>query len=437
MRKWVVGALVLAAFCRADARVLTLEMAIALALENNDEMRLAEQDRLRAREEIREGWSNALPDIRLTSNYDRSWVLPTFVFDTPEGQQSFTIGTENSITSVVRLRQSLYSSGRVGAALKAARAFRDFAAEGYTLSRQTVSARAEIAYYDAMLAESLVRVTEDALDLAKANLEQVRSLKRAGRVSEYDLFRAEAQVAELRPDSIQAEKVLEIARTDLRDVIGIDQSEVVVLNGAFRTSTDLDVSNLDVVTDAGIRNRAELQQASLEVAIREAAVKAQKSELRPSLDFVASAQLAVQSNDLSFSGDEAQESWVTGLSLSVPLFDGMKNRALVNKARVDQRKSEIRVDQLRKQVRLEIRQAWFDLREAAQRVAAQEKVVRQAEKGERIARSRYGNGFGTQLEVMDAQVLLARSRSAFVSARRDRAVALVMLERAVGVEIED
>ena len=55
----------------ADARVLTLELAVALALENNDEMRLAEQDRLRAREEIREGWSNVLPDLRLSSNYDK------------------------------------------------------------------------------------------------------------------------------------------------------------------------------------------------------------------------------------------------------------------------------------------------------------------------------------------------------------------------------
>ena len=78
---------------------------------------MADQDRLRAKEEIREGWADALPEIRVSSTYDRSWVLPTFVFDTPDGQQSFTIGTSNSITSVIRFRQTLYSSGRVGAAL--------------------------------------------------------------------------------------------------------------------------------------------------------------------------------------------------------------------------------------------------------------------------------------------------------------------------------
>ena len=417
-----------------QGRVLTLDSAITLALENNDEMRLADQDRLRAREEIREKWAGVLPDIRLSSNYDRSWILPAFVFDTPDGQQTFTIGTSNSITSVVRLRQSLYGGGRVGAALRAARAFRDFASDGYELSKQSVSARAEIAFYDAMLAESLVGVTSEALQLAEANLSQVRSLKRAGRVSDYDLFRAQVRVSELRPDSIQAAKNLELARMDLRDVIGVDQLEEVILSGSFRSTTRLDLSDLARVSEQGMRMRPELMQAESEIRIRGAAIQAQKAELRPSLDFVASGQLAIQSNDLSFSGDEAQESWITGLALSIPLFDGLRNRALVNKARIDLRKAEIQTDQLRKQVRLEIRRAWHDAKEAAERAAAQRQVVSEAEKGERIAWSRYGNGFSTQLEVLDAQLVLTRSRSNFARAQRDRAVSLVMMEKAVGLE---
>ena len=145
----------------------------------------------------------------------------------------------------------------------------------------------------------------------------------------------------------------------------------------------------------------------------------------------------MQSNDLRFSSDETQESWVTGLSLSVPLFDGLRNRALVNKAKVDKRKAEIQIDQLHKQVRLDIRQAWFDVKASTERAAAQAQVVTQAEKGERIARSRYGNGVGIQLEVLDAQLVLSRSKSNLVRAERDRAVSIVLLERAVGVKRED
>ena len=437
MRKMVVVVFVcLWAGSPCSARVLTLEAAIELALQNNEEMQLAEQDRLRAREEIREGWSEALPDIRVSSRYDRSGVLPTLVVDTADGVESFTIGTSNNVTGVITLRQTLYSSGRVGAGLRAARAFRDFASQGYELSRQSVAARTEIAFYDVMLAGSLINVTGQALRLAGRNLQQVQSLRRAGRVSDYDLFRAEVQVSKLLPDSIQADKNLEIARMNLRDIVGIDQTEEVELKGTFRSSTDLNLGDLHGVTDRGIQSRPELQQAGLEVRIRAAAIQVQKSELRPSLDLVASGQLAIQSSDFSFSGDETQESWVAGVALSIPLFDGMRNRALVNKAKVDKRKAEIKVDQLRKQIRLEIRRAWLDAKEAKERVSAQRQVASQAEKGERIARSRYGNGFGTQLEVLDAQMVLTRSRSEFVRAQRDHAVALVMLERAAGLTVE-
>jgi outer membrane protein len=240
----------------------------------------------------------------------------------------------------------------------------------------------------------------------------------------------------LRPDSIKAAKTLELARTNLRDIVGIEQSEDLVLNGAFRTQIEPDLLDLDKATLRGMRARPEIQQAALEVKIRTAAIQIQKAELRPSLSFVASGQLAMQSNDLRFSSDETQESWVTGLSLSVPLFDGLKKRALVNKARVDRRKAEIQIDQLHKQVRLDIRRAWFDVKESAERADAQAQVVEQAEKGERIARSRYGNGVGTQLEVLDAQLVLSRSKSNLVRAERDRAVSIVMLERAVGGERE-
>ena len=45
----------------------------------------------------------------------------------------------------------------------------------------------------------------------------------------------------------------------------------------------------------------------------------------------------------------------------------------------------------------------------------------------------YWSGLGTQLEILDAQVVLAESETALATARRDRARALVALERAVGV----
>ena len=61
-----------------------------------------------------------------------------------------------------------------------------------------------------------------------------------------------------------------------------------------------------------------------------------------------------------------------------------------------------------------------------------EESVIQAEKGLEIAESRYRSGAGTQLEVLNAQLALVQSRTGLALAKRDRALSLILLERAVG-----
>ncbi len=167
--------------------------------------------------------------------------------------------------------------------------------------------------------------------------------------------------------------------------------------------------------------------------MRDAAVRGQRSEMRPSLDLVTTGQLQAQSNTFKFEGDDVAQSWVTGVALSLPLFDGLRNRALVNKAKVERRRAEVTVDRLAKRVRREVRQAWYDVQEARGRVEAQAGIRREAEENAQLAASRYGIGFGTQLEVLDAQVVLTSSRSELALAHFDLARAILNLEQAVGV----
>ncbi len=242
-----------------EARVLTLQDAIDLAFERNEAIEEARLDRIRAREEIREGWAEALPEIRVDGNYNRSWLLPTFVFDTPQGQQTFSIGTSNTITGVLTVRQVLFSSGKVGAGLQAARAFRSLTDAGYLLARQAVAAEAELAFSNVLFAQSLVAVSRDALVQARANLSQVESLRRAGRVSDYDLLRAQVRVSALRPDSIRAARDLAVTNLNLKDVIGLPHEESVTLDGSFRSTSPLVLTDQTALVDRALGGRPDLR----------------------------------------------------------------------------------------------------------------------------------------------------------------------------------
>lgn len=415
---------------------LTLKQGITLALERNETLQMARQELSKARQQIREARAAALPQIDFSTNYTRNWQLPTFIFDTPLGQQKVTIGTRHDLVNILSLRQALYTSGKVGAALKVAHLFEDFSTEQLRTERQRVRSAVEIAFSDLLLAAEMLRVSDQALVRARANLEQVESLRRGGRVADYDLLRAQVQVAEMRPDSIAARNGLELARMNLKNLLGIDLERPLRIEADFRTETRLDLHQVEDLVQQGMERRPELRQATHQVEMLAQAIRITGSASRPSLDMNSRGQLQLQSEEFDLWNQEDRRSLSTGLSLQIPLFDGFRTGALVEQAKLDESRGQLALEQLRRSVELQIRQAWLSLRETDARLDAHRDMLAQAEEGLRLATSRYQQGFATYLEVLDAQLMLTRAQTERERDRRDRAVALVQLEAAVGISGE-
>lgn len=439
-RNRIIGAALLAAFVplapagAGEPVTLTLEQGIALALEHNETLRIAREDLYSARQQVREARADALPQIDATGNYTRNWRLPTFIFGEPPNAQEVTIGTKNNFDGTLSLRQTIYSWGKVGAALKAAGLFREYSEEGLRLVRQQVRSDVELAYYDVVLAEDLVRVSTLAMQRARENLRRVQHLREAGRVSGYELLRAEVQVSSLRPDSIRAENARVLSALNLKNLVGLDPHVDLQVPGGFRNETVLDTSlPEDDLVRFGLERRPEMRQVTREVQMRKQAIRVAQAASRPSLDLTTTGRVQIQSNEFELNTDEATQSWSSGLVLSVPLFDGMRTRARVLQARADMRKADLQRARAERNISLQIRSAALDLKVAEERLAAQEQALSQARRGLEIAKSRYANGVGTQLELLDAELVLLQADTDYAQGRRNRAAALVALEQAVGV----
>ena len=412
-----------------DELSIDLQEGIRLAMQRNEMLRMAQADLEKAQQRIREARSDALPHLDLSVNYNRNWMLPSITFN----EQTVKIGTENNLTGTLSLRQALYSGGKVGGALAAARHFREYSQEVERSVRQQVVLQVEIVYADLLLARELAHVSDLALDRARTNLVQVGALRRAGRVADYDLLRAEVQVASFVSDSIRADNGYQLANMAFKDVIGLDLDREITVSGDFRETTELSLEDLEALQEIGLTRRPEMEQIDRQLQMQERAIQIEKAGSRPSVDLVASGQTQFQSNAFDVADQEWRKSWSSGLVVTMPLFDGMRTGARVAQARVELRRAELEREQLARSIRLEIVQAWLELREAGERQQVQAAIVGQAEKGLQVAESRYTSGAGTQLEILDGQLALSWARTEWVTARRDWARSLVRLERAVGV----
>ena len=419
---------------KAYSRSITLEESLQHALSHNEALQIAREDLDRSHQRIRQAVADVLPQFDATLQYTRNWLLPTFFFDTPAGQQQFTVGAHNNLIGTVGIRQSIWGGGKSFSAMRTARLFKQFTMEKVRAAKQQVHTQVETAFYDLLLAGELTRVSKSSVARARANFKRVEKLREAGRVSDYDLLRAQVQVAELLTDSIRTENAHILADLAFKNQIGIAPNEPITLQGTFREEIHLlsTITETELI-DLAMQMHPIVRQYSLEIEMLQYAESIARSESRPTIDLIVNGQWQAQKNEFDFVKDDFRQSWFSGIAINIPIFDGFRTNAQVAQARTDTRQAELLQKRTERDVRFNILQAWRSFYEIRARKSAQIQAVGLARRGLQIAESRYENGVGTQIEVIDGQLTLQRAEAELARAKRDLAVALVQLELSAGI----
>lgn len=429
------GVIFLSLSTLAEPLPLTLDDALGQAKEKNESYLIAQQEIKKARAQIREARSGALPTLTLSSTYTRNWQLPAAVFDIKGERQRIRLGADNSYLANLTLQQPLYVGGKVGAALKIARYYEAVVKARAREVEAALELEVKRAFYDAVLAQDLVTVAQEALRQAESNRDVVAKLFKEGMVAEFELLRAEVQVANLKPQLLKARNGADLALHNLKTVIGAPLAQEIALVFQFPQARVARVYDYDSLLAQALALRPEVKQLEDQVKIQSQLIGIAQGGYRPSLFASTSYQFQAQSNRFVPDGRDWIHSWNSALLIQIPIFDGFKTPAEVQQAKIDYRESQFRKKQLEDQVALEVRQALGNLNEGRERILAQEKAVDLGRTGLSIAEVRYQNGVGTQLELIDSQVALTTAQTNQVQAFHDFLVAEAQLARAAGTEL--
>jgi outer membrane protein TolC len=121
-----------------------------------------------------------------------------------------------------------------------------------------------------------------------------------------------------------------------------------------------------------------------------------------------------------------------GVGISWSLFDGGQAWNRGSALRSASRATDLRQQDLRSQIALQVRQAWLGVREARSRAATAGETISQSEENLRASRELYGAGLATNTQVLDAVSLQVAARSNRDSAALDEQLASLRLSYAVG-----
>jgi outer membrane protein len=429
----VVGFLVLGLYPVARGATITIDDAVAMALKNNQDYLIARSQLDKAEAEIQKATAGALPTLDFGSTYTRNMKIPTMVF----GGESFKIGSDNQLNVGLTLTQPIWVGGKVFAAIKIAKIYRAYTEDMVREVEGQITYGVRRAFLGAILTQDVVEVYRDALATAEMNLDIVNKMYSQGVVSEYEHLRAQVEVANLRPQLTQTENSSVIALESLKQLIGVKLTDDLQLEYSFDSTVIGQSLSLDYLQKLAEAQRASLKQQEHLAEITKKAIGVAKSGRSFNLIFQSQYGYSLQRDDESFkvfNGGDWTPSWTTSLALTMPIFDGFTTSAEINEAKVDDRTVRLTLDQLRQQIELEVRQAYYTYIESGERLKAQLKTIEQAEEGLKIARLRYQNGIGTQLEILSAETALTQAKTNYVQATHDASAAVYGLLRVTGVK---
>jgi outer membrane protein len=320
-------------------------------------------------------------------------------------------------------------------------------------------------YWDLVGVRQDTEVKQQALRRAEVLLENNRAQVEVGTLAPIEVSRAQSEVARTRQGVTNSESLVLQQEVILKNFLSRRGTEDPDIRSARIIPTDTiqipdreATESLEALVDEALRSRPDYAQARVQIDNARITLEGSRSLLKPQLDLVGSMQNNALAGDVTLSSASlasvraADAAAFTGsgygsiisqllrrhypdysvyLQLTIPLSNRQaKGDMMRDKAQVNQ--SEMRVEQLKHQVRTEVESALI----AVQRARAAYEAARQTrtlqEEALEAEQEKYSVGATTSFFVIQYQRDLAQARSDEVIAMSQYAKARTALERATG-----
>jgi outer membrane protein len=397
---------------------LGIEQAVAIGLEQQPSIRISGANRSAAEAGLTIARSAYFPQIVGTATVTHTDGAFVFNPTVPANNQRY-----NSYATGIAASQTVLDFGKMVSKVMAGSQLVDAAVYDDYATRQSVILNVRVAYYGLMQAEQVVKADQEAVDKADEHLKQARAFYTVGRRAQFDVTKAEVDLANARVVLIKARNQAKIARLQLEDAMGIQHAP------AFSVTTEFPVepfsASLDSVRAYAREHRPELLAAAARVEAATSLVTAAWTQHFPNV--VASG--AYNWSNFNF---PLLSRWNVGVTLTFPIFQGFATQAGVDQARAGEENARSTYNLLEESIMLEVEQYFLNLRAAEEEIVATDKLVDQAQQSLTLAEKQYAAGVGGSVEVTDARLSLAEAHITRIQSLYDYSTSLVRLRKASG-----
>jgi outer membrane protein len=388
---------------------LTLEDARRIALQNHPRIAAAQAGASAVSEQVTQARAAYFPNFygSITGvEADSGSRIAAGALNNPVIYDRFATGltAEQLVTDFGRT-QNLVASARLNA---------QAAEEAVNFSRADVLLNVDRAFYGALRAQAVLHVANETVKQRQLVSEQITVLAQNQKKSGLDVSFANVNLGEAKLLLVKAQNDSQASMAVLTEALGIKGTPQFDL--AEPTEATPLLPALDDALAAAVRARPELAGARLEADSARHFAVAERDLSLPAISLAGVAGVAPYRQS-----QIPQNYAAAGFNIHIPIFNGKLFSARRAEADDRAREASAMLTDLQGRVARDVRLVWFSASTAWQNLALTAQILEQANKALDLAQARYDNGFGSIVELSQAQLNQTQASIAQATAKYDYA----------------
>ena len=450
-------------------RSFTLQEAIDYALSNSVAVKNSKLDEQAAKAKVGETRGAGLPQISGAVQLSHSDPLQRMFFSVDEtnplignqpGMDQLPNGSVIAFPNFFQLPSSgdaslsvnqLLFSGSYFVGLQAAKTYRQLALKSTQQSKIQTVEQVTKAYYTVLINQERMMLFDANIARVDSLLNDTKALYKNGFAENIDVVRLQVTMNSLQIEKEKFANLSELSKQLLKFQMNYPMSEKIELESSL-VDMELDDHNLELLSsEAEYSKRIEFSLLETQQKMQELDLKNRKTAYLPTLSAFAKYGYFTQSPDigglfktetkgLPEGAPVGPDKWygygMFGVSLQLPIFDGLSRSYKVQQAKIELEKTKNQFKNLESSIDLQVSQAKINLRNSLKTMQAQKENVELAEEVARVTRIKYLSGVGSNFEVTEAESSLKEEQINYYNALYDVVISKIELQSALGTLVQ-
>lgn len=419
----------MSAFCSFSGYSVTLswEECLKFTAEGNPLLDASKKEWLAAKETENGTWARYLPSLNATASANRTGSNNGggggLVANGVVLNSSSKINT--SYQASLNFNQNIFNGFEDQARINQAEWQTKNTFWKYISTKANVSYSLKEAFANLLYAQELEELSRNILERRESNYKLVSVRYENGRENKGSVLLAEAYMEQAKLDLIKARDGLKVAQETLKSLMNKEHLGDIRVTGEIPLPA-IDPAKIDfesLATETPAYNQAYTSEmASVE------SVNIAKSSFLPELNLTG----LVSRQDESFFPDRERERWSVALTLTIPIFDGLRDIGNYRSSVQTRFASESRKRSTLLELVPKLRDALNQARQSDIKYSIDSKFEKAASSRAEIARKKYNNGLITfeDWDIIENELITRQMN--FLQSKKDRVIRYANWENLLG-----